>query len=87
MNGAKAAATDLLLDHILIDFVHGRAVLVAASIVCACIQRFLDGFAARGRAAVMSYRALVGGCGHVLYHLWTAMVGGGWEIDMNAMAW
>jgi hypothetical protein len=38
--GAEAAATDLLLDRILIYPVHGRAVVVAAAIVRACIKRF-----------------------------------------------
>lgn len=85
MYGSETATPDFLLDHILIDFVHGRAVLVAASVVCACIERFLDGFAAGGCAAVMSYRALVGGRGHVLDHLRTAMIGGGREVDVYAV--
>jgi hypothetical protein len=44
--GAEAAATDLLLDGILIYPVHGRAVVVAAAIMRACIESFFDGSAA-----------------------------------------
>ena len=35
---------------------------------------------------MVSYWALVCGHGHVLDHLRTAIVGGGREIDMDAMA-
>jgi hypothetical protein len=86
VNGAEAAAADLLLDHILVYPVHGGAVVVAAAIVRAGIEGFFDGAAARGSPSVVSDGTLVGRHGHVLDHLRAAVVGGRGEIDMDAMA-
>ena len=46
MDGTEATTTNLLLYHVLIDPVHGRTVIVAAAVVCARIERFLDSSAA-----------------------------------------
>jgi hypothetical protein len=84
--GAEATATNLLFDGILVYPVDGRTVVVAAAIVRARIERLFDSSAARGCSTVVSYRALVCGHRHVLDHLRTTIVGGGREIDMDAMA-
>lgn len=84
--GAEAAATNLLLDHILIYPVDGGAVIIAAAIVGAGIEGLFHSSAARRCSAVVSDGTLVGGHRHVLDHLRTAMVGCGREIDMDAMA-
>ena len=34
----------------------------------------------------MSYGTLICGCGHVPDQLRAAAIGGGWEVDMDAMA-
>ena len=86
MYGAEAAATNLLLDHILIYPVDGGTVIIAAAIVGARIKGLFDSSAARGSSTVVSDGALVGGHRHVLDQLRTAIVGGGREIDMDAMA-
>jgi hypothetical protein len=87
VNGAEAAATDLLLDNVLIYSVHGGAVIVAAAIVGTGIEGFLDSTAARRRSAVVSNGALVGRDGHMLNHLWTARFRGGRKVDVNSVAW
>jgi len=84
--GAEATAANLLLDHILVYPMDGGTVIVAAAIVGAGIEGLFDSSAARGCTAVVSDGALVGGRRHVLDHLRTAIVGGGGEIDMDAMA-
>lgn len=86
MYGAKAPAANLLLDHILVYPVDGGTVIVAAAIVGAGVEGLFDSSAARRCSAVVSDWALVGGHRHVLDHLRTAIVGGGREIDMDAMA-
>jgi len=86
MYGAEAAATDLLFDRILIYPVDGRAIVIAAAIVRARIEGLFDSSAARGCSSVVPDGTLVGGHRHVLDHLRTAIVGGGREIDMDAMA-
>lgn len=45
MHGTEATAANFLLDHILIYAVHGGTVLVAAPIMRAGIECFLDSFA------------------------------------------
>lgn len=86
MYGAEAAATNLLLDHILVYPVYGGTVIIAATVVGTRIKGLFDSSAARGCSAVVSDGALVGGQRHVLDHLRTAIVGGGRKIDMDAMA-
>jgi hypothetical protein len=86
MNGTEAAASNLLLDNILVYSVHGGAVIVAASIVGTGIEGFLDSIAARRCSAVVSNGALVSRDGHVLNHLWTAGLSGWREVDVNSMA-
>lgn len=86
MYGAEATTANLLLDHILVYPVDGRAIIITAAIVCTGIESLFDSSAARRCSAVVSNWALVGGHRHVLDHLRTAMVGGGREIDMDAMA-
>lgn len=87
VDGAEATAPNLLLDNILVYPVHGGAVVVAAAIMCARIEGFLDGVAARRRSAVVSDGALVGRDGHVLDQLWAAGIGGGWKVNVNSVAW
>lgn len=87
MDGAEAAAPNLLLDDILVYPVHGGAVVVAAAIMGTGVEGFLDGAASRRRSAVVSNGALVGGCGHVLDQLRAADICGGRKVDVNAMAW
>jgi hypothetical protein len=86
MYGAEATTANLLLDHILVYPVDGGTVIIAAAIVGAGIERLFDSSATRGCSAVVSDGALVAGRRHVLDHLRTAIVGGGGEIDMDAMA-
>jgi hypothetical protein len=87
VDGAEAAAPNLLFDDILVYPVHGGAVIVAAAIVGTSIEGFLDSVAARRRSAVVSNGALVCRDGHVLNQLWTAAVGGGRKVDVNSVAW
>ena len=47
MDGAEAAAPNLLLDDILVYPVHGGAVVVAAAIMGTGVEGFLDGAASR----------------------------------------
>jgi hypothetical protein len=46
VNGAEAAAPNLLLDNILVYSVHGGAVIVAAAVMGTGIEGFLDSVAA-----------------------------------------
>jgi hypothetical protein len=87
VDGAEAAAPNLLFDDILVYPVHGGAVIVAASIVGTGIEGFLDSVAARRRSTVVSNGALVSRDGHMLDQLWTAAVGGGRKVNVNAVAW
>ena len=87
VNGAEAAAPNLLLDNVLVYSVHGGAVIVAAAIVGTGIEGFLDSTAARRRSAVVSNGALISRDRHVLDHLWTASFRGGRKVDVNSVAW
>jgi hypothetical protein len=87
VDGAEAAAPNLLLDDILIYPVYGGAVIVAATIMGAGIEGFLDSVAARRRSTVVSNGALVSRDGNMLDQLWTAAVGGGRKVNVNAVAW
>lgn len=42
VHGAKGPSSNLLLDNVLVDAMKGRAVIVAAAIVCSSIQGFLE---------------------------------------------
>ena len=86
MDGAEATATNLLFDRILVYPVDGRTVVIAAAIVRAGIECLFDSSATGGCSTVVSYRALVCRHRHVLDHLRTTIVGGGREVDVNAMA-
>lgn len=86
VDGAEATTPNLLLDDILVYPVHGGAVIVAAAIVGASIESFLDSVAARGRSSVVSNGALVGWHGKVLDHLRTAGFRGGRKVDMDSVA-
>lgn len=65
---------------------HRRAIVVTASIVGARIERLLDSAGARGRPAVVSYRALVCRVREVRGQMWTAIVDIGRQPDVDAMA-
>ena len=87
VDGAEAAAPNLLLDDILIYPVHGGTVIVAAAIVGTRIEGFLDGVATRRRSAVVSNWALVCRDRHVLHQLWAAGVRGRRKVNVNSVAW